>query len=78
MDIVARMEHLPRPVETVFENEQYYIPEGNGSNQSVAASLSIQHLGVSTSFSPNSQRKLVQFKVGQNPLNGRECIGKPR
>ena len=38
MDIVTRMEHLPRPGETVFGNELHYIPGGKGSNQAVAAS----------------------------------------
>jgi len=38
MDIVARMEHLPSPGETVFGSELHYIPGGKGSNQAVAAS----------------------------------------
>ncbi|MEI7846741.1 MAG: ribokinase [Chloroflexota bacterium] len=38
MDIVTRMERLPRPGETVFGNELHYIPGGKGSNQAVAAS----------------------------------------
>lgn len=38
MDIVARMEQLPRPGETVFGQELHYIPGGKGSNQAVAAS----------------------------------------
>jgi ribokinase len=38
MDIVAKIEHLPRPGETVFGDELHYIPGGKGSNQAVAAS----------------------------------------
>ena len=38
MDIVARMEHLPKPGETVFGNNLLYIPGGKGSNKAVAAS----------------------------------------
>lgn len=38
MDIVARIEHLPKPGETVFGNNLLYIPGGKGSNQAVAAS----------------------------------------
>jgi len=38
MDIVARMEKLPRPGETVFGTDLHYIPGGKGSNQAVAAS----------------------------------------
>ena len=38
MDIVARLEELPRPGETVFGNDLRYIPGGKGSNQAVAAS----------------------------------------
>ena len=38
MDIVAKMEKLPRPGETVFGDELHYIPGGKGSNQAVAAS----------------------------------------
>lgn len=38
MDIVARMNNLPKPGETVFGNDLHYIPGGKGSNQAVAAS----------------------------------------
>jgi ribokinase len=38
MDIVAKIEHLPRPGETVFGDELHYIPGGKGSNQAVATS----------------------------------------
>jgi len=38
MDIVARMEHLPKPGETVLGNDLHYIPGGKGNNQAVAAS----------------------------------------
>ncbi len=37
MDIVAKMDRLPRWGETVFGNELHYIPGGKGSNQAVAA-----------------------------------------
>jgi len=38
MDIVTRIERLPRPGETLFGDELHYIPGGKGSNQAIAAS----------------------------------------
>ncbi|MGB2965556.1 MAG: ribokinase [Anaerolineales bacterium] len=38
MDIVTKVEQLPRRGETVFGKEVHYIPGGKGSNQAVAAS----------------------------------------
>lgn len=43
MDIVARMESLPSPGETVFGSELHYIPGGKGSNQAVSASRLSEH-----------------------------------
>ena len=44
MDIVTKLECLPRPGETVFGNELHYIPGGKGSNQAVAASRLGNHV----------------------------------
>jgi len=44
MDIVTRIEHLPRPGETVFGYDLHYIPGGKGSNQAVAASRLVENV----------------------------------
>jgi ribokinase len=37
LDLVARVESLPRPGETLTAEELSYIPGGKGANQAVAA-----------------------------------------
>ena len=69
MDIVARMENLPRPGETVFGNELHYIPGGKGSNQAVAASRLGENTFLIGKLGKDAFGKFLADFLGQEQLN---------
>jgi len=69
MDIVARMENLPRPGETVFGNELHYIPGGKGSNQAVAASRLGENTFLIGKLGKDAFGKSLADFLGEEQLN---------
>ena len=69
MDIVTKMESLPRPGETVFGQELHYVPGGKGSNQAVAASRLGENVYLIGKLGNDPfGQSLTQF-LGQEQLN---------
>ena len=69
MDIVTKMENLPRPGETVFAQELHYIPGGKGSNQAVAASRLGEHVYLIGKLGNDPFGQSLTEFLGQEQLN---------